>query len=105
MKIGPPARPPIAWLTVADVATHLGINEATVYRLVRGRKIGHTRLGAGKGRAAFTNADAHLASVTIPARVPEEEELQPGLHVPSKWLRLQGSKPVAKVPRKSRTGG
>jgi excisionase family DNA binding protein len=45
------------WLTVAQAAEKLGMNVATLYRLVRARKIRHRRIGNGGGRIVFTEAD------------------------------------------------
>ena len=37
-------------LSVREAAEHLGIAVSTVYDLVRQRKIGHHRVGTGRGR-------------------------------------------------------
>jgi excisionase family DNA binding protein len=42
---------------VQEVAKLLGVAPSTVYDLARQRKIAHRRIGTGRGRIVFTEAD------------------------------------------------
>ena len=79
-----------SWLSVKQAAQRLGIDESTVYRLCRSRKIPHRRLGSGGGRIAFTAEDlsAYLESCQVPMGEPETFVLPVRL----KHFRPQGSR-------------
>ena len=72
----------------------LGINESTLYRLCRKGKIAHYRIGAGAGKISLTqqNIDDYLSAAMVPVRSADQEELKPGLQIPSKWIRPQGAR-------------
>ena len=86
-------RGPKRWLTVKDAAESLGLDESTVYRLCRSRKIPHRRIGAGGGRIVFTREDlsAYLESCVVPV-APIEPEPAPAQNVKLRYVRPQGSR-------------
>lgn len=83
-----------SWISVADAAKAIGVNDSTIRRLVRARKIGHARIGAGAGKIVFTRAhlDSYLAAAEVPVRDPAEEVVRPGLDIPAKHFRHKGSR-------------
>lgn len=44
-------------LSVNETAKRLGISTSSLYELARQRKISHCRIGVGRGRLLFTEAD------------------------------------------------
>jgi excisionase family DNA binding protein len=55
------------WLTVREVATHLGLAATSVYAMCEARQIAHIRVGTGRGsiRISAEALEAYLAAVTV----------------------------------------
>lgn len=66
------------WLTVRDVASRLGMDESSIYRLVARRQIGHVRIGPHRGKVRFTESDvlAYEANCRVPVGEPPQEPVK-----------------------------
>lgn len=60
---------PSELLSVPGAAGYLGVSTGTIYLLTAAGKIGHYRIGQGKGTIRFTkdDLDAYLASTRAPS--------------------------------------
>lgn len=80
-------------MNVSEAAARLNLDESTVYRLCRARKIRHRRIGAGGGRISFTEDDlqAYLDSCVVEVVTPEDSSAPPP-PVRLKYVRAQGAR-------------
>jgi excisionase family DNA binding protein len=62
-------------LTVHEAAQRLGISISTLYDLVRQRRLGHHRVGVGRGRIMFQEQDlaAYLNATKVEAEALPQE--------------------------------
>lgn len=57
-------------MTAKEAASRLGVGLSTVYQLCEERRLGHARVGAGRGRITIEERDvlAYLADCRVEAR-------------------------------------
>jgi excisionase family DNA binding protein len=79
-------------ITVREVSHRLGVSAATIYSLCAVRRLGHIRLGVGRGtiRIREQDLDEYLAKAIV---APEDMTRQPVCIKPSKLGKRHGRKP------------
>lgn len=65
------------WLTVREVADHLGVAVTTVYGLCESRQIAHIRVGTGRGsiRIAQQALDDYIAASVVATDVASRKKV------------------------------
>ncbi len=89
----------MALLSVKQAAERLQVAPTTVYGLCAGKKIGHLRVGAGRGTIRIREED--LQAYMEMATVPLEEEAGTSVK-PSRRASAEPVAPVQRVRRRSR---
>lgn len=66
------------WLTVREVANHLGVAVTTVYGMCEARQITHIRVGTGRGsiRISQEALDDYIAGAAVCVELANHEEAQ-----------------------------
>jgi excisionase family DNA binding protein len=67
-------------MTVREAAARLEVTPATVYALCAAGRLGHLRVGVGKGAIRITEAD--LAAYIAACRVAPRDEREPAAPAP-----------------------
>jgi excisionase family DNA binding protein len=87
-------------MTVREVAARLEVTPATVYALCAAGKLGHLRVGVGKGAIRITEADlaAYVAACRVAPRDSDEEE--PALEGPRRGRRDRPRDIIGEIERR-----
>jgi excisionase family DNA binding protein len=70
--------PPSDYMSVKTAALYLGLNEKTLYQMLKAGKITHYRIGPGKGAIRFKpgDLDNFVESRRVPAKPSGEAAVQ-----------------------------